>query len=60
MEDFELKEDTSGFYTFDEDRGWRFGRKIFFPDGFILDWELKDTYEYPVRGWTWFDETPNK
>lgn len=37
---------------------WHYGRKIYFPDGSILDWQLRDTYEYPVDGWTWYDERP--
>jgi hypothetical protein len=58
MEEFEI-EDTSGFYKYDEVRGLQFGRKIHFPNGLILDWQLKDTYEYPVDGWTWYDEKPS-
>lgn len=38
---------------------WHYGRKIYFPDGRILDWELRDTYEYPYEGWVWYDEKPN-
>jgi hypothetical protein len=57
MEKLEIK-DTSGFYKYDEVKGWEFGRKLYFPDGKVLDWELKDTYEYPVDGWNWYDERP--
>ena len=28
---------------------WHYGRKIYFPDGRILDWELRDTYEALIQ-----------
>ena len=40
------------------DGQWHYGRKLYFPDGRIIDWELRDTYEYPIDGWNWCDERP--
>ena len=51
-------EDTSGFYKWDDYyKEWTVGRVIIFRD-FQLNFELKDTYEYPVEGWSWYDERP--
>ena len=59
-------EDTSGFYKWDaHHKEWWYG-----PNMVIgihtdvigvylnLERELKDTYEYPVDGWNWYDERP--
>jgi hypothetical protein len=55
----ELNEDA-GFYKWDEANGeWLLGRVIIGPyRRYELDWKLKDTYEYPVEGWVWYDEKP--
>lgn len=44
--------DTSGFYN--KDAMLRAGKFVYGP-GFTLLVALKDTYTYPVSGWTWFD-----
>jgi hypothetical protein len=44
--------DTSGFYH--PYHKLRAGKFVFGPD-FELRREFKDTYTYPVQGWTWFD-----
>ena len=57
-------EDTSGFYKWDDHhKEWIYGPNIVGGlqiDGEIVNLlrELKDTYEYPVEGWTWYDERP--
>ena len=51
-------EDTSGFYKWDNGLGWMHGNEIYGPT-YTLKRELKDTYEYPVEGWTWYDEKPS-
>ena len=42
---------TSGFYN---SEGMRGPNKVISPT-FELVKELKDTYTYPVGGWTWYD-----
>jgi len=42
---------TSGFYN---SEGMRGPNKVISPT-FELTKELKDTYTYPVGGWTWYD-----
>ena len=44
--------DTSGFYH--PYHKLRAGKFVIAPD-FELRREYKDTYTYPVGGWTWFD-----
>ena len=44
--------DTSGFYN--PDFLLRAGLFVYGPDYTLLK-SLKDTYTYPVHGWTWFD-----
>jgi hypothetical protein len=53
-------EDTSGFYKWnDNQKEWMYGPNIVgLRVDFCLVRELKDTYEYPVDGWTWYDERP--
>lgn len=47
-------EDTSGFYL-NEQGGLVFGPNFVENKNFTLNRHLKDTYEYPVHGWYWFD-----
>jgi len=42
---------TSGFYN---SEGMRGPNKVISPT-FELTKQLKDTYTYPVSGWTWYD-----
>ncbi len=44
--------DTSGFYQ--QFPPMRAGKFVYGP-GYTLLRDLKDTYTYPVAGWTWFD-----
>lgn len=51
-------EDSSGFYKSDH------GQLLFAPNfvlagSFNLFKEKKDTYEYPIGGWKWFDSEEN-
>lgn len=57
-------EDASGFYKWDgHHKEWWWGPNIVGGlniDGEIVNLlrELKDTYTYPIQGWTWYDERP--
>ena len=53
-------EDTSGFYKQNEDGEWLFAPNFLYGPNFELLRELKDTYNFPIDGWYWFDETPKK
>jgi len=48
--------DTSGFYTLQDDNLLYAPNFVYFPDKSSLLRENKDSYEYPVKGWYWFDE----
>jgi hypothetical protein len=50
-------ETTSGFYKF-EDNNWEYAPNFVDAPNYTLIKELKDTYTYPVDGWTWYDEQP--
>lgn len=45
--------DTSGFYN--PDARLRAGKFVYGP-GFSLTRETKDSFTYPVNGWTWYDD----
>jgi hypothetical protein len=46
--------DTSGFYKNDD--GWvLYGFDVISNANYVLNRDLKDTYEYPLDGWYWFD-----
>ena len=47
-----MTQNTSGFYH--PYHKLRAGKFVIDPN-FELRSELKDTYQYPVGGWTWFD-----
>jgi hypothetical protein len=50
----------AGFYKL-EDGHWFYGpNSVLFPDETIIVKELKDTYTYPVNGWTWYDQPPQE
>jgi hypothetical protein len=52
-------ENTSGFYKWDNvDNKWWWAPTAVYSPAFTIKRELKDTYEYPVDGWTWYDERP--
>ena len=50
-------ENTSGFYKL-EDGNWQYAPNAIYAPNYELLKELKDTYTYPVEGWTWYDEQP--
>jgi hypothetical protein len=51
-------EDTSGFYKQEEDGSWYYAHNWVKAPTYELKRELKDTYNYPVDGWNWYDEQP--
>ena len=51
-------ENTSGFYRQHEDLIWEYAPNFVYAPNYELLRELKDTYDYPVEGWTWYDEQP--
>lgn len=48
--------DTSGFYKQAEDGAWIYAANFVYGFNFELLKENKDTYTYPVDGWTWYNE----
>lgn len=50
-------EDTSGFYKFEDDN-WLYAPNFVYGPNFELLREKKDSYTYPVEGWSWYDESP--
>lgn len=50
-------EDTSGFYKF-EDGNWQYAPNFVYAPNYTLLREQKDTYNYPVDGWSWYNESP--
>lgn len=50
-------ETTAGFYK-QEGENWLYAPNFVYGPTFELKKELKDTYIYPVEGWTWYDEQP--
>ena len=51
-------EDTSGFYKLNEINDWEFAPNFVYAPTYTLLKEEKDTYTYPVDGWTWYDIEP--
>ncbi len=51
-------EDTSGFYRQNEELNWEYAPNFVYGPNYTLIKELKDTYSYPVEGWSWYDEQP--
>jgi len=45
---------TAGFYKKENDT-ILYAPNIVEGDGYVLISQDKDTYEYPIDGWTWFD-----
>jgi len=55
----EEKVDTSGFYKFDKtSQQWFFAPNKVISFEYTLDRNKKDTYDYPVDGWNWYDTQP--
>ena len=51
-------ETTSGFYKQNEEGEWMYAQNFVYAPDYTLEKELKDTYEYPVDGYSWYDEQP--
>ncbi len=52
-------ENTSGFYK-KEDGNWIYAPNFVEAPDYILISDKKDEYEYPIDGWSWYDEAPEK
>jgi hypothetical protein len=50
-------ETTAGFYKLEDDN-WQYAPNFVYAPNYTLLKEEKDTYEYPVDGWSWYDEQP--
>ena len=50
-------ETTAGFYKL-EDENWQYAPNFVDAPTYTLEKDLKDTYDYPVDGWNWYDEQP--
>jgi hypothetical protein len=50
-------ENTSGFYK-EANGEWLFAPNFVSAPTYELKKELKDTYNYPVDGWQWYDSQP--
>jgi hypothetical protein len=50
-------EDTSGFYRLVNNE-LQFAPNSVYAPSYTLLRANKDTYEYPVDGWSWYDEKP--
>lgn len=51
-------ETTAGFYRQNEDLTWEYAPNFVYAPDYTLLKEEKDTYEYPIDGWIWYDEQP--
>ena len=51
-------ETTAGFYKLNEISEWEYAPNYVYAPDYTLLKELKDTYDYSVDGWTWYDEAP--
>ena len=52
-----IMEDTSGFYKLEDDN-WQYAPNFVYGPNYELLKQNKDSYTYPVEGWTWYDESP--
>ena len=50
-------ETTEGFYKLDNG-DWLYAPNFVCAPDFELSKELKDTYAYPIDGWSWYDKQP--
>lgn len=51
-------ETTAGFYRQNEELNWEYAPNFVYAPDYTLLKEEKDTYEYPIDGWSWYDEQP--
>ena len=49
-------ETTAGFYKLEDDN-WQYAPNFVDAPNYQLFKENKDSYTYPVDGWTWYDES---
>ena len=47
--------DTSGFYLYQNEELFCAPHYVIFPDGREIYIDNKDSYQYPVEGWYYFD-----
>ena len=47
--------DTSGFYKYIPEYGLLYAQHVVQATEYQLDREWKDTYSFPIDGWSWFD-----
>jgi hypothetical protein len=52
-------ETTAGFYKLEEDN-WLYAPNFVYAPDYTLEKGLKDTYEYPVDGWSWYEKNPEQ
>jgi hypothetical protein len=57
MDNSGIIETTEGFYKKEGDN-WMYAPNFVFSNNYELKKELKDTYNYPVDGWNWYDNQP--
>ena len=57
MDDSVIIESTEGFYKQEGD-SWIYAPNFVYSPSYELKKELKDTYNYPVDGWNWYDKQP--
>jgi len=50
-----IREYTDGFYKLDHDGSFLYGRFYVLNANYELHRHLKDTYTYPVDGWSWYE-----
>lgn len=50
-------ETTAGFYKLEDDN-WQYAPNFVDAPNYQLLKENKDSYTYPVDGWTWYNESP--
>ena len=50
-------ETTAGFYKL-EDGNWLYAPNFVCSPDYELLMEFKDTYTYPIDGWSWYDISP--
>ena len=50
-----MEEDTSGFYKLDESGDILYASYAVYNKDYTLLKDQKDSFQYPVDGWFWFD-----
>lgn len=50
-------ETTAGFYKLEDDN-WLYAPNFVDAPDYTLDRDLRNTYVYPIDGWTWYDKQP--